>query len=161
MAKQSKFGSAFKSARSAGKKEFTFNGKKYNTKTRDDLKKTPVPAEKPKSSEPTGPKTRPRNKAADKQKSTATKSTAPKSQTSASSSSATKRAVAVETGSRARNQEKARQAARSGTQSRVTSTPKREAQDYPRPAKDVGIAKAKSKIGQAAARRENEPKKKK
>ncbi len=30
-------------------------------------------------------------------------------------------------------------------------------QDYPRPAKDVGIAKAKSPIGQAAAKRDNAP----
>lgn len=30
--------------------------------------------------------------------------------------------------------------------------------DYPQPAKDVGIAKAKSRIGQAAARQANKPK---
>lgn len=32
MAKLSKFGAAFKAARAAGKKEFEFGGKKYNTK---------------------------------------------------------------------------------------------------------------------------------
>lgn len=31
--------------------------------------------------------------------------------------------------------------------------------DYPQPAKDVGIAKAKSRIGQAAAKQANKPKK--
>jgi len=32
----SKFGDAFAAARKAGKKVFTFNGKKYNTRTKDD-----------------------------------------------------------------------------------------------------------------------------
>lgn len=31
-----KFGEAFKAARKAGKKEFTFGGKKYNTKTKEE-----------------------------------------------------------------------------------------------------------------------------
>lgn len=32
----SAFGEAFKAARSAGKKEFTYKGKRYNTRTKDD-----------------------------------------------------------------------------------------------------------------------------
>ena len=38
----SAFGDAFKAARAAGKKEFTFNGKKYHTRTADDEKKSKV-----------------------------------------------------------------------------------------------------------------------
>ena len=49
------FGDAFKAARKAGKKEFTFGGKSYHTKTKEDLattpaksKKVPVPTPRPK-----------------------------------------------------------------------------------------------------------------
>lgn len=41
----SKFGKAFAAARKAGKKEFSFGGKSYNTKLREG--KTPVPSKKP------------------------------------------------------------------------------------------------------------------
>lgn len=116
MAKDSKFGAAFKSARASGKKEFSFNGKKYNTKTSDDTKKTPVPADKPKASESTGPKTRPRNQAADKNKTVTAKST----EAPAKAAPKKESPMAIETGSKARNQEKARLAARPGTQPRVT-----------------------------------------
>lgn len=50
MAKLSKFGAAFKAARAAGKKEFEFGGKKYNTKVKGEgggaskaPKKVPTP----------------------------------------------------------------------------------------------------------------------
>lgn len=39
MAKNSKFGAAFKAAKASGKKEFSFGGKKYNTKTAPSLPK--------------------------------------------------------------------------------------------------------------------------
>lgn len=42
----SKFGAAFKAARKAGKKEFSFGGKKFTTKTREEGK-TPTPTPKP------------------------------------------------------------------------------------------------------------------
>lgn len=51
----SKFGKAFAEARKAGKKNFSFGGKSYNTKRADDV---PVPANKPQSGpgrKPTGP----------------------------------------------------------------------------------------------------------
>lgn len=41
----SAFGKAFASARKAGKKEFTFNGKKYNTKTKEEAA-APTPAKR-------------------------------------------------------------------------------------------------------------------
>lgn len=40
-----KFGDAFAAARKAGKKEFTWSGKRYNTKTKEEAaKKAPKPA---------------------------------------------------------------------------------------------------------------------
>lgn len=59
MAKNSKFGSAFAAARKAGKKEFTYGGKKYNTRTKEDgkaKKETPKPTPRP--SRPTDTDTR-------------------------------------------------------------------------------------------------------
>lgn len=55
-----KFGEAFKAARKSGKKVFTFNGKKYNTKTKDDEKKSVkvknpgMPAKRPSNSPKSG-----------------------------------------------------------------------------------------------------------
>jgi len=43
----SKFEQAFAANRKAGKKEFSFGGKKYNTKLKAETKKVPVPADKP------------------------------------------------------------------------------------------------------------------
>lgn len=45
----SKFGEAFKAARAAGKKEFKFGGKKYNTKTKEEVggKSPAVPKRRP------------------------------------------------------------------------------------------------------------------
>lgn len=45
----SKFGKAFAAARKAGKKEFSFGGKRYNTKTRDEdaPKNVPTPTANP------------------------------------------------------------------------------------------------------------------
>lgn len=40
----SNFGKAFKAARASGKKEFTFGGKRYHTRTADEEKKTAAPA---------------------------------------------------------------------------------------------------------------------
>lgn len=60
----SQFGDAFKAARAAGKKSFSFNGKSYHTQTADDLKKlkpaavkakprtAPAPAPKPRAATP-------------------------------------------------------------------------------------------------------------
>lgn len=45
----SKFGEAFKAARKAGKKNFSFGGKSYNTKTKDEgggSKKAPKPVKR-------------------------------------------------------------------------------------------------------------------
>lgn len=48
MAKLSKFGAAFAAARKAGKKEFTFGGKRFNTKMAADTpKKAPTPTAAP------------------------------------------------------------------------------------------------------------------
>lgn len=45
---KSKFGTAFNAARKAGKKEFTFGGKKYNTKVAATTpKKAPTPSPRP------------------------------------------------------------------------------------------------------------------
>ena len=44
---KSKFSEAFASARKSGKKEFSFGGKKYNTKLKEDGKKTPSKAPTP------------------------------------------------------------------------------------------------------------------
>ncbi len=48
MAKNTAFGKAFASARKAGKKEFTFGGKSYNTKVKEESgsKKPPVPVKR-------------------------------------------------------------------------------------------------------------------
>lgn len=43
----SKFGNAFAAARKAGKKSFKFNGKSYNTKTKEEAA-PPVPKDRPK-----------------------------------------------------------------------------------------------------------------
>ncbi len=46
----SKFGQAFQAARKAGKKEFSFNGKKYHTKTKEEMapkKQAPIPKQRP------------------------------------------------------------------------------------------------------------------
>lgn len=51
MAKLSKFGAAFAAARKAGKQEFTFGGKKYHTRTKEDMsvsaKDAPTPKARP------------------------------------------------------------------------------------------------------------------
>lgn len=48
----SQFGSAFKAARKAGKKEFTWNGKRYTTKLASEgTKKTPTPSPRPSTSD--------------------------------------------------------------------------------------------------------------
>lgn len=41
-----KFGDAFAAARKAGKKEFTWKGKKYHTKTKEEMAKAPTPAKR-------------------------------------------------------------------------------------------------------------------
>ena len=50
----SKFEQAFAANRKAGKKEFSFGGKKYNTKLKEETKKVPIPADKPKSTVDSG-----------------------------------------------------------------------------------------------------------
>lgn len=57
------FKSAFAAARKAGKKEFSWNGKRYSTKLREDKapSKSPTPAKKKTASSPT-PKKKPTNK---------------------------------------------------------------------------------------------------
>lgn len=52
MAKLSNFGAAFRAARKAGKKTFTFGGKAYTTKLREEVE-TPTPPKKP--DRPTAP----------------------------------------------------------------------------------------------------------
>lgn len=54
----SKFGDAFKAARAAGKSEFTFGGKKYNTKMKGE-DEAPKPRSKPSMSEAPKPRARP------------------------------------------------------------------------------------------------------
>lgn len=75
----SEFGKAFNAARKSGKKVFTFNGKKYNTKLAADTpKKAPIPSAAPrgpKSGKPT--KAPPKQSAAGGRATTATKQSAP------------------------------------------------------------------------------------
>lgn len=52
----SKFGDAFSGARKAGKKTFTFGGKSYNTKTKEES--APTPRQRPK--DKVAPKPRPK-----------------------------------------------------------------------------------------------------
>lgn len=56
--KAGKFGDAFKAARAAGKKTFTWNGKLYNTKTKDDggsASAKSAPAKKPEANKASKP----------------------------------------------------------------------------------------------------------
>lgn len=57
----SAFGDAFKAARSSGKKTFSFNGKLYHTKTKDEMAKTTqkAAAEQTRASSPPVPSSRP------------------------------------------------------------------------------------------------------
>jgi hypothetical protein len=138
----SKFGRAFAEARKAGKKVFSFNGKSYNTKLKEDSG-TPTPTPRP-------------ARAADTAKSGASQSVSGKAKGAQSGASrSTEGKGAPEVGIAKAGSPIARAAARQNPQSR-------EKQDYPRGPKDVGIAKKGSKISLAASRRENKavPKKK-
>ena len=101
------FGEAFKAARKAGKTVFSFNGKKYHTKTKDEMvkvtAKVPVPKQRPTAA--------------------------------ASTPSKTDRAA--------------------GIQAERTLTISRPKQDYPRPYRQIGIAKPGSGISKIVARMEN------
>lgn len=119
----SKFGKAFAAARKAGKKEFSFGGKSYNTKLRGEGK-TPTPTPKP---------------ARAQGKASAGGSTGGSAKASVTS---VRRSTGVQGPSPSK------------------SVGVREAQDYPRAAKAVGIAKKGSAISKAVARKENKPKKK-
>lgn len=156
MAKLSKFGAAFAAARKSGKKEFSFGGKKYNTKVKgegESAKKVPTPSSAPRAT------------------SGASRSTEGKVSAKSGASRSTEGKTALAERAKRRGQQgpspaKAVGMAKAGSgiskaAARSENAPKKEAQDYPRAAKAVGIARAGSKIGQAAARKENEPKKKK
>lgn len=101
------FGEAFKSARSAGKKTFKWQGKTYHTKTKEEMEKKSVPA----------PQSKPSSGKAKEDEAPA------------------KPAQSLKIGSRLRD----------------------ERQDYPRPMRQVGIARKGSAISKAAARSENTP----
>lgn len=116
------FKESFASARKAGKKEFKWNGKSYNTKLAADTpKKGPVPTPRPQ----------------------------------------------AKSGTRASEQTSKNKGTSSRTSDQISKNTDRPSQgpklsnagaSYPRPAKQTGVASPSSKIGQAAARRENTPK---
>lgn len=108
----SEFGKAFRAARSAGKKTFSWNGKSYTTKLKSE---TANPSNSPSSQAATSgpPDTKPN-----------------------AAQAAVDSAPKTSNGSNAKPEQK---------------------QDFPKPAVAVGIASAKSPIGQAAARVANTP----
>jgi hypothetical protein len=76
MAKNSKFGAAFKAAKAAGKKEFSFGGKKYNTKEAPSAPKNgPTPTPRPASPSEASTAGRQKLAASNKSKAMAAKST--------------------------------------------------------------------------------------
>lgn len=136
------FKEAFRSARSSGKKEFTWNGKQYNTKLREDSKSVPTPTSRP-------------VRKADTAKSGASRSTDNKVQRKtrerADYPKASRDVGVAKSGSKI-----------SKTVAKSENTPvKKESQNYPRDSRSVGIARKGSAISNAVARRENEPKRKK
>lgn len=148
----SKFGKAFAAARKAGKKEFSFGGKSYNTKLRDS--KTPTPSKRP-------DREGERAKARGQQGPGMKEASAQRAKDAAMASRASKRGQAGPAAAKQVGVAKAGSAISKAVAAKENAPKKREAQDYPRAAKAVGIAKKGSPISKAAARRENAPKKKK
>lgn len=144
----SAFGKAFRAARKAGKKEFSFGGKKYNTKMKGEGD-VPKPTPRPDSGAARS------TKGKVSAKSGASRSTEGKVKPKSSAAKPQQGPVAA----------KAVGIAKAGSRmsrakAKEANAPKsREAASYPRPAKQVGIAKPGSRISRAAARRENAPKK--
>lgn len=136
------FGEAFKSARSAGKKTFKWQGKTYHTKTKEEMEKKTAPA----------PQSKPSSGKAKEDEASA------------------KPVQSLKIGSRLmgaahdyprdalRLQGKVTDVDR--LDARTANAPRKnnqEMKDYPRPMKQVGIARPGSLISKEAARRENTP----
>lgn len=132
------FSEAFRSARKSGKKEFSWNGKRYNTKLKED------------SGVPT-PTARPERKA-DTATSGASRSTSGKARPARARADYPKPSTDVgvaKAGSKISN-----------SVAKDANRPGRDRADYPRPAKAQGISRKGSAISKAAARQENKPRKK-
>lgn len=128
----SKFGKAFAEARKSGKKEFSFGGKSYNTKLKEDgPKKVPTPTAKP---------------AQVKAKASAGASKPAEAKASVTAKAESKKIFTRE---------------KPASYTERSKTPaKREAQG-PIPMKDVGIARKGSAISKYKAKLDNTPVKKK
>lgn len=146
----SKFGKAFAAARKAGKKEFSFGGKSYNTKLRGEGK-TPTPSKRP-------DREGERAKARGQQGPGMKEASAQRAKDAAMASRASKRGQSGPSAAKAVGVAKAGSAISSAVAKKENAPKKREAQDYPRAAKAVGIAKKGSAISKAVARKENKPK---
>lgn len=151
----SKFGAAFKAARKAGKKEFSFGGKSYNTKLKGEgaSKKVPTPSKRP-------DREGERAKARGQQGPGMKEASAQRAKDATMASRAAKRGQAGPAAAKQVGVAKAGSAISKAVAKKENAPKKREAQDYPRAAKAVGIARKGSPISKAAARRENMPKKK-
>ena len=156
----SKFGKAFAAARKAGKKEFSFGGKKYNTKLKGEggsSAKVPTPTKRPQSQSD-------RAKARGQVKPGMVEARGQRDTDAYKAGVAKERAA--KRGQQGPAAPKKEGIARKGSlissaAAAEANKPKaREKADYPRPAKAVGIARKGSPISKAAARRENAPKKK-
>lgn len=155
MAKLSKFGAAFKAARSSGKKEFEFGGKKYNTKVKGEggggsTKKVPTPSAAPRATSGASRSTEGKVSA----KSGASRSTAGKTTLS---ERAKKRGQQGPSPAKAVGVAKAGSAI-SKAAAKAENAPKKKEQQGPVPMRAVGIARKGSTISKAVARRENKPK---
>lgn len=149
MAKLSKFGAAFKAARAAGKKEFSFGGKKYNTKVKgegDAPKSAPTPTSRQGQDKGSGGR--------------ATSGPA-KSGASRSTDNKVKKAKPQQGPSapRAVGMAKAGSGISKAMAKRENAPQEREKQGPVAP-RQVGIARKGSTISRAVARRENAPRKK-
>lgn len=150
----SKFGKAFAAARKSGKKEFSFGGKKYNTKLKGEggSNKVPTPS------------------AAPRAVSGAARSTEGKVSAKSGASRSTAGKTTLSDRAKARGQQgpspaKAVGVAKAGSAiskaaARSANAPVKKETQGPVPMRAVGIAKKGSAISKAVARRENKPKKK-